>query len=110
MSSGIEKMIDTHDIDIRELNSNLHKISVDLNVLITNHKFLQDNVSKLITNNEILFEKMDKIESDRRLKVTIWNHVKENSKTILAVALPSVGVIGTILYEVGKYLRHLPVP
>lgn len=109
MHTGIEKVVDNHETAIRELNKNVNKIAIDLNILINNHAHLQTTTNKILEKNEILCDKIDTIEREREFKGSLWKAIKNNATTVAAVALPSAGVIGTVLYEVGKYLRHLPV-
>lgn len=111
-----EKMVENHETSIRDLTATVHKISVDLNVLINDHKHLKDNIDKILTHfeenkkkEEFFLAKIHEIEKSKHSKVELSKAIKDNMHLIATVGLPALGIIGTILYEIGKYLRNLPV-
>jgi hypothetical protein len=96
----IERAIDRHEASLCDINKSINKINVDLSVLISRHEELEKKT------NEIL------VLANRHQNrgYGIIKAIRENITTFMAVTVPFLGIIGTILYEIGKYLRNLPAP
>lgn len=112
---GLEKMIDYHESAISGLNTLVNKLTIDLSVLISEFKTLKKSTEKLVEiiedtkkNEKLFLEKLESIKVG--YSIGFFDFIKTHLTTIAAVSVPSLGVIGTILYEIGKYLRHLPPP
>lgn len=110
------KMVENHELSIRDINSSILKMTVDLNVLITEQKHMKETIDKIFQfidemkeKNEEFYKKIDELELNRQQKASLFKAIRENITGIVAVMVPFLGIIGTILYEVGKYLRNLPV-
>jgi hypothetical protein len=115
-NNGLEKMIDSHESEIRDLNKIVNKILIDLNILISEHKNLKELTEKILgrveenkKKEDALFQRLEYIENEKKHKSSLWKAIKDNATTVAAIGTPAIGIGGTILYEIGKYLRNLPV-
>lgn len=98
---SILKLIDYHDKTVRELNRNVARMDIEFNALLRKHECLE----AFVNQKKSVSSKAPPSHS----RSTILKAIKENLSTFTTVMVAVIGATGTILFEVGKYLRNLPV-
>jgi len=109
--SDLDKIIDLHTSEIKEIKSTLDKLSIDLNVFINENKHLRELTQDLKRSIKKLAEQSDQtilrfkiLDDDKKKKAYFWEMMGKHWWKVLAIGAPILGA----LYETGIYLRNLP--